>query len=233
MKFGKRLAAVGLAAAMTFALAACGGDVTPEEAMAYVKGELDSSYLGQYNEDYLELMDLTAEEAEEQNYVWNTEAEADIMMEAFEMYPSEETTTKMVELVKEIYSHSKYEVQSATKGEDGSYLVTVSIEPIDILVQYTDNYDLPPVWSEACAAHGVTAQEQIDAMSDAEYEALEQTYADAIIEGIQGLMPNLGYEPAQSVVIQLKLEDNVYTMVGTDWQNLDGMIIDYSGQYAG
>ena len=60
-----------------------------------------------------------------------------------------------------------------------------------------------------------------------------KTYADAIIEGIQGLMPNLGYEPAQSVVIQLKLEDNVYTMVGTDWQNLDGMIIDYSGQYAG
>ena len=70
-------------------------------------------------------------------------------------------------------------------------------------------------------------------MSDEEYEALENAYADAVIAGVQGLMPDLGYEPAQSLVIQLQLEDNIYTMVGTDWQHLDGMIIDYSGQYAG
>ncbi|WP_294472816.1 hypothetical protein [uncultured Intestinimonas sp.] len=233
MKLGKRLAAAGLAAVMTLTLAACGGDVTPDEAKAYIQGMLDSYYLGQYNEDYLELMDITAEEAEEQNYVWNTEAEADIMMDAFAMYPTETTTAKMVDLVKEIYSHSRYEVQSASKLEDGSYAVTVSIEPIDILVQFFDNYDINTIWADTCSSYGVTTQEQIDAMSDEEYEALENAYADAVIAGVQGLMPDLGYEPAQSLVIQLQLEDNIYTMVGTDWQHLDGMIIDYSGQYAG
>ena len=34
MKLGKRLAAAGLAAVMTLTLAACGGDVTPDEAKA-------------------------------------------------------------------------------------------------------------------------------------------------------------------------------------------------------
>lgn len=233
MKLGKRLAALSLGAVMVLSLAACGGDVTPDEAMAYIQGELDSCYLGKYNDDYLELMDLTAEEAEEQNYVWNTEAEADIMMDAFSMYPTEETTAEMVELVKELYSYSKYEVQSASKLEDGSYAVTVSIEPIDILVQYTEQNDISALWSNMLEKHGIATQEDMDAMSDADYEALENDYAAAIIQGIRDLIPNLGYEPAQSLVIQLQLEDNVYTMAGTDWQHLDGMIIDYNGQYAG
>ena len=43
----------------------------------------------------------------------------------------------------------------------------------------------------------------------------------------------MGYETEQSCIIQLKLNDeNVYEMVGTDWQNLDGMMIDYYGSYA-
>ena len=231
MKWSRRLAAVGCAAALALSLTACGGDVTPEEAMAYIQGELDSCYLGQHNEDYLELVGITAEEAEEQNYVWNTEAEAEIMMNAFAIYPTEETTAEMVELVKEIYSYSRYEVSSASKLEDGSYAVTVSVEPIDILVQYTAQNDLDALWNGILEAHGVLTQE--DVASQAEYEAMEKEYADAIIQGIRDLIPSLGYEPAQSLVIQLQLEDNVYTMVDTDWQHLDEMIVDYSGQYAG
>ncbi|OLR66297.1 hypothetical protein [Intestinimonas butyriciproducens] len=70
-------------------------------------------------------------------------------------------------------------------------------------------------------------------MSDAEYEALEARYADKVIALVRGLLPDVGYETEQSCIIQLKLNDeNVYEMVGTDWQNLDGMMIDYYGSYA-
>ena len=34
-------------------------------------------------------------------------------------------------------------------------------------------------------------------------------------------------------MLKLELEDNVYTAVDTDWANIDLMIIDYSGAYAG
>ena len=232
MKASKRWAAAALCAALALVLAACGlGDVSSSDAMAFVQGNLDAYYLGQYNEDYLTLMDMTAEEAAE-DHAWNIEAEAEIMMDAFEMYPTETTTAKMEELVEEIYSHSKYEVKSADKLGDGSYAVSVSVYPIDILVQYTSSTDYPAIWENLLMEYGIYTQEDLDAMSDSDYEAMEDAYADAIIQGIRDLIPSIGYEAEQSVVLQLQLEDNVYTPVETDWQNLDAMVVDYSGQYA-
>ena len=61
--------------------------------------------------------------------------------------------------------------------------------------------------------------------------ALEDAYATAVLDGIRALLPEMGYGPEQSVVLQLQLEDDTYTLVETDWQHLDSMIIDYSGQY--
>ena len=203
MKIGKRIAALGAAAVLAVGLAACGG-VTKDDATVYVKGQIDSTYLGQYNEDYLKLMDMTEAEAAE-DYEWNLGAEADWFMDFASIYPSDETKEKVVELYKEIYAKCKYTVQPASKL----------------------------VWTEVTASEGITSDEQINAMSDAEYEALEARYADKVIALVRGLLPDVGYETEQSCIIQLKLNDeNVYEMVGTDWQNLDGMMIDYYGSYA-
>ena len=53
MKAGRKLAAAGLALALTLALAACGGGYTAADATALVKANLDILYLGQYDADYL------------------------------------------------------------------------------------------------------------------------------------------------------------------------------------
>lgn len=232
MKFVKKLAALSLAAAMAVTLAACGGGVTKNDATVYIQGELDSTYKGQYNEDYLKLMDMTAEEAERDNYVWNLEAEADIFMNALEINPTEENKAKVVELFKEIYAHSKYEVQPASKLESGSFAVEVLIEPIDILVQFADTTDISEIYGDLLDKYGITTPEEYDAMPDEDYEAMESEYADAIVSAIRDLIPSLGYEPQQSVILQLKLEDDTYTLVNTDWQKLDDMIVDYGGYYA-
>lgn len=136
-----------------------------------------------------------------------------------------------MDLVKEIYSHSKYEVGAASKLDDGSYAVTVSVQPMDILIRYQNQTDVNEVWLAVLAEHGVTDQAALDAMSDEAYMALEDAYATAVLDGIRALLPEMGYGPEQSVVLQLQLEDDTYTLVGTDLQHLDSMIIDYSGQY--
>ena len=89
MKIGKRIAVLGAAAVLAAGLAACGG-VTKDDATVYVKGQIDSTYLGQYNEDYLKLMDMTEAEAAE-DYEWNLGAEADWFMDFASIYPSDET----------------------------------------------------------------------------------------------------------------------------------------------
>lgn len=231
MKIAKKLAAIGLAVALTASLAACGGGVSKNDATVYIQGELDSTYLGKYNEDYLKLMDMTAEEAEENNYMWNLEAEADIFMDAVSFDPTEETKAKVIELFKEIYAHSKYEVQPASKMENGSFAVEVLVEPIDILVQYTDNNSMSDIYYGLMEKYGVDFNTVGD-MSDEDYNAMETEFVDTVIAGIRALIPSIGYEKQQSVIIQLKLEDNTYNLVSTDWQKLDDMIIDYGGNYA-
>lgn len=231
MKISKRIAVLGAAAVLTAGLAACGG-VTKDDATVYVKGQIDSTYLGQYNEDYLKLMDMTEAEAAE-DYEWNLGAEADWFMDFASIYPSDETKEKVVELYKEIYAKCKYTVQPASKLDNGNFAVEVLVEPMDLMVQFQNTADLDTVWTEVTASGGITSDEQINAMSDAEYEALEARYADKVIALVRGLLPDVGYETEQSCIIQLKLNDeNVYEMVGTDWQNLDGMMIDYYGSYA-
>lgn len=187
MKIGKRIAVLGAAAVLAVGLAACGG-VTKDDATVYVKGQIDSTYLGQYNEDYLKLMDMTEAEAAE-DYEWNLGAEADWFMDFASIYPSDETKEKVVELYKEIYAKCKYTVQPASKLDNGNFAVEVLVEPIDLMVQFQNTADLDTVWIEVAASAGITSDEQINAMSDAEYEALEARYADKVIALVRGCCP--------------------------------------------
>ena len=230
MKFFHRITALLLAGVMALGLAAC-SSVTPEDAETYIQGLLDASYLGQYDPEYLELADITEEEAREEDYEWNTAAEAEILREYLAIQSTDASIQKSVDLIKEIYSHSKYSVTGASKLEDGSYAVTVSIQPMDILIRYQNQTDVNEIWMTVLAEHGVTDQAALDAMSGEEYMVLEDAYAAAVLDGIQALVPEMGYGPEQSVVLQLQLEGDTYTLVGTDWQHLDSMMIDYSGQY--
>ena len=230
MKFFHRITALLLAGVMALGLAAC-SSVTPEDAETYIQGLLDASYLGQYNQEYLDLADITEEESRTEDYEWNTAAEAEILREYLAIQSTDASIQKSVDLIKEIYSHSKYSVTGASKLEDGSYAVTVSIQPMDILIRYQNQTDVNEIWMTVLAEHGVMDQAALDAMSDEEYMALEDIYAAAVLDGIQALVPEMGYGPEQSVVLQLQLEDDTYTLVGTDLQHLDSMIIDYSGQY--
>ena len=230
MKFFHRITALLLAGVMALGLAAC-SSVTPEDAETYIQGLLDASYLGQYDPEYLELADITEEESRTEDYEWNTAAEAEILREYLAIQSTDASIQKSVDLIKEIYSHSKYEVGAASKLDDGSYAVTVSIQPMDILIRYQNQTDVNEIWMTVLAEHGVMDQAALDAMSDEEYMALEDIYAAAVLDGIQALVPEMGYGPEQSVVLQLQLEGDTYTLVGTDWQHLDSMMIDYSGQY--
>ena len=80
----KRIAAAGLALALSLALAACGGGesggkVNEEKATSLVQGNLDEIYLGKFDPDYLELVSITENEAEE-TYLGGLEVEAETFM---------------------------------------------------------------------------------------------------------------------------------------------------------
>ncbi|MGM9678130.1 MAG: hypothetical protein ACI3XW_11020, partial [Butyricicoccus sp.] len=113
--------AAALAAGRFFTLTSCGSF----DASGYVKAALDSNIHGEF-EEYAEFVDISLEEAE-QDYNDNLDSSMQSMA-SFGM--SEEMTAKYRTLFADLMKKTKYEVGEATKNDDGSYTVPVTVTPI-------------------------------------------------------------------------------------------------------
>ena len=237
MKFLKKTALAAMCLVLVLGCAACGG-VSADDAVAYAQGELDAAYLGIYSQEFLDLVDITEDDARE-THEQNISAETDYFLGTYigvsdvEALP-DDVRQSVEDMYEEIYSHSKYTVNSATQTSEGDYNVDVTIYPIDIMQRFTAE-ELQAIWDEVTTE--LSAGIDVASLSDEEYVELynscDAEYVRRTVELIEGLIPELDYEEAQSAVLKLELEDNVYTAVETDWANIDLMIIDYSGAYAG
>ena len=232
MKHIRSMCLAGLVIGAAVVLAACG--VSRMDASTYIQGELDAVYRGVYNDDYLELVEGMTKADAEEKYNSNVSAEAEYLLYYFMgvEYPDDAVTAKAESLIKEIYSHAKYTVGEADKLQSGDFVVEVTLSPIEIMPllseeSYSEN------WQAACAEKGITTQEELTNVSEEEYAAIDAVYAMAMLEEVEALLPQLSYGADQEIMLQLELgDDNYYSLVEEDWQYLDGVMIDYYGDYA-
>lgn len=215
----KRLTAMGLSLLLALGLTACGG-LSTGDAQDYVQGILDMTYLGQFNEEYMKLVDVTEEECQE-NYQAGLETEAEYFAYYFQSYLTDEMRQPIVEMYQEIYSHSKYEITDAGKAKDGGFTVTVQVEPIDIFTLVMES-DFDSYVDQFNAR--VNAGE-FDAMSDDEFES---EWLRGVIALVESKMDQLGHLETKSIVVQVQRdEEGVYGLNEDDFGNLDMLIIDY------
>lgn len=233
MKVSKRIAAAVLCAAMTASLAACdsvGKDTMKEDSQTYIQGKLDAMYLGKYNQEYLDLVDMTEEEAEEMYLDWLYQ-EVDIFCSSYGIeYQDDELDDEIADMFKDIYAKSKYTVHAATKLESGNYAVEVTVEPVEVLSLITEE-EHSAVDDAAFESLGKT-EDDLNAMSQSEYEewykAYDRAYAEGMIELVRSHMADLSYQDAKSFVFQLAQDtDGYYYLVEGDLQNFDQYIIAY------
>lgn len=166
----KKTPLLALALVLSILLAGCSGLSNRQGAIpTLVKGNLDLVYLNEYSDEYKVLLadPPTAEEAE-QEYLTNLEAEAQYFMSYFNIAEdmiSEETRQSIIDMYKEIYSYSKYEVGEAVKSDE-KYLVEVTIYPIDIIQKVMDED------ADAFSENWQTRVEagEFDSMTDSELE---------------------------------------------------------------
>lgn len=231
MKGFKKAGALVLAAAMVLSLAACTsmGGVSEEERMQeYVQGRLDMLYKGQYNEGYLEEMEMTKEEAEE---YYNQFCLGEAYF--FENYvglvdmPTEETDQEIADLYKEIYSHCKYTVGKGNKLESGNFAVEVTFEPLDIMTKFTPE-DFQLVFEDVLVENNITDYDALEALSDEEFGALDAEYTTRILTMIRAELPNMGYGEEKSVTVQIKDTADYYEPVQDDFDRIDNAMIDYT-----
>ena len=200
MKRMKRLMVILLAAVLCVSLAACGGGgLTANDATVYVQGLLDRTYLGQHNEEYMELVG-TDEETMEQYYQDGLYAEAEYFAYYFDLYdPSEELMDDLVEFYGQLYKNSKYEVHPASKLSSGGYAVEVVVYPMDLITLMSEDYEavLDDFWGEY-------TQEDVDAMTDEEYIALDNQWGYELLDLAYEKLPEVGYEEAVYLTVQVR-----------------------------
>ena len=230
MREWKRALAAGGAAVMLLALAACHS--VAEDATVYIQGELDATYLGKVSQEYIDVVEDMTEADAQAKYDYNLQAESQYLLSYLGVeLPTDAVYQRAEEIVGEIYSHAKYAVADAELLKSGDIAAEVTISPIEIIPLIPDE-KYAQVWESVKQQAGVT-DDQVAVMSDEEYQSLDEQYAMALLDELEGLMDQLSYGADQTILLQMKEdEDGYYTLVESGMQKLDEVMIDYTGTYA-
>jgi len=190
------------------------------DAKAFVQGNLDVIYLNKITDEHLNSVTNSREDLEAV-YQKGIEIEAEYFASYFyfdlELAP-EGTFERIVELYKQIYTYAKYEISEAEQAED-DYLLTVTVYPIDIIVNV-----IKEDW-EAFEADYLAASEQGTELTPEEQEAL---WVDGVLSLFEERIPTIGYLEPQTVSITVtKGEDGVYYVSDNDFGRIDTLVIQY------
>ena len=227
----KRLPALAAALLLCLGLGACGGEtMTSFDAASYVSGVLDETYKGEWDNAFLDLVDLTDGEAQD---VYEAALEEEYRRFAYQFdlndsLLTEETRQSALDLLAEVSAKAQYTVQQAVALDDTRYAVEVSVRPMDLFIQVREDAlaDFQAQFSEQYA--GV----DLDELSAEERTALETEYENAWASGIVELCRSrlglVGYGDVERILVLVAPDDDgLYTMSDNDFSNLSALILPY------
>lgn len=204
----RKLAVLSVCALSVGLLAGCGNSF---DASAYTKAVLDNSYKND-STGFVELKVGTAEESAEiyQNGL-------DEMVDSFllGMDVTEEQEAGFEEAIANILASAKYTVGEAEKQDDGSYVVNVTYEKMD-------------VFAEAIELYQADITEMMENMTEIPSdEELEEMLVNSLKDCLLEATGTATYEEAATTTITIEIEDNLYTPNEDDLFRLNESLFDY------
>ena len=223
----RKVFAALLLPALLLPLSACGGGMSDDTAMTYIQGILDQNYLGNADAAFQAMVDTYDAEVAE-TYEGSLETEAELFLASFvESQLDQETldalTAELVEMYRQIYTHSKYTVDSASQMDEHTYSVKVTVEPIDIFHQVADAMASGAV-DELNASYPDTFE------SEEQYAQYEVEWVELFMDLTYEKLPGLGYLEPTSTLVQVTWneETELWELPDDDFWSLDALIIDYN-----
>ena len=152
-------------------------------------------------------------------------------------------TQRAQEVIRAIYSHAQYTVAPAEELESGDVTVNVTISPMEFPSLLSDEA-LLEIRDQIYESAGVRSDDT-SGLTDEEYQALNEEYANALLDRIEAQLPQLVYGKSLTIPLQLEnkggyltiplqLENKggYYSLEETGLQAVDLVMLDYSGQFA-
>ena len=183
------------------------------DASGYVKACLDANVHGEFD-DYAKITNSTTAEVEK---LYNDFLDSDLSF-LNEYNADEATQQKFRELFINLYKNMKYEVGEATKADDGSYSVPVTVYKMIVFKNVMENMeDDMTKWADSLINSGTTPT------MDEIYSYVLNYMYDAISKEVD----NPQYDEPETISVKVaKNSDNAYAIGDTELQNLLESMID-------
>lgn len=218
----KKLSLIALSLVLVTGLfAGCGpAKPKPEEAQAYVKAVLDVICLGDYDHSVIITDIEQGKEGEVRDDV------IDQMLTALGGKGiSDDVTNRFKDCLIDAFSKARYSVGDAVATDDGGYDVPVTIEPLQLLRSFNDNFE------STLQAKVMADYDRVMAMSEAEQSDF---IMDVVIDMMNDNLADPQYDAPETVTVHYGLmdeENNVYGCTSEEGEKLGEKIFSAEGMY--
>lgn len=187
------------------------------DASAYLQALLDNSYKND-STAVVEMEIATAEEAAAL-YEEGLQTELDTMLTTAGI--TEDQIPGIRDIIANMLAGAKYTVGEAVEQEDGSFVVTVTYETMNVFGPTTEKYlaDVEAMvteWTEAMLAGEEAASEE--EMTAKVYEMFGTTLTE--------VLANPTYDEPQTTTVRIEIVDNMYQPNEDDLYNLEYLLYD-------
>lgn len=217
----RKLTALVLAALLCIGCIGCSA-VSDTLAVTLVQGNLDAIYRNEVTDNYLKLVDSDRNEIEEL-YIESLEATAEGFAYYFDIsYLSDELEDEIVDLYKDIFDMTKYTVGDASKVNDNTYAVNVTIEPLNIFELVVDDFD------ELLDTYNAKyADIDTESLTEEQYMEIDADYASMVMELVKSKLSEAGYGEPVSMLISVECVDDVWSISNSSLADFDTKLITY------
>lgn len=187
------------------------------DASAYLQALLDNSY----KNDSTALVELGIGTEEEAAAIYEQGLDAEMEAMTASAGIPEDQLAGMRDIMADMLASAKYSVGEAEKQDDGSYVVTVTYEQMNVFGPTMDNYmaeaeTLITEWTEAAlAGEDIGSEEEI---MEEVFGLFGTVLSDAIA--------NATYEAPQTTTVRIEKVDNAYQPNTEDLTNLEYHLFD-------
>ena len=190
------------------------------DASAYVRGNLDAVYLGQYDPAFLKQVRLEDETVLREAYERGLTEEENFFRSYFFIQDDTEETGKRIDsLYRQLYALSRYEVGKASRSKDG-YTVPVSVYPVFLFNS--------PDFVYAYEAFTASFSEQAESGAFADEAAYNAAWADGVLSLAEERLSSAPYGAPQTVSAQVvRNADGLYAITEDSLSQIDELIIAY------
>lgn len=195
------------------AIGLLGGCGKSFDATGYTKALLDNSYKND-STAFVDMKIGTAEEAADL-YEQGLDKEVEAMLASEEI--TEEQAEQFREVIADILAGAKYTVGEAEKQDDGSYVVTITYEQMNVFAPAMEAYvtKVTEMATEWYAAEEVPSEEEM-------YDQIILALKDCLVD----TLANVTYDEPATATLRIELIDKVYTPNESDLVNLESVFFD-------